>query len=211
MQLPGLRLGRFRLIKRIPAAAGLGGGSADAAAALRLLATEVGLPLDDPRVLASARATGADVPACLSPQARTMRGIGDELGPAIRLPNTFAVLVNPQVQAPTPKVFAAFDLASESQAETRARQVPAEGFAQTPFWIFAPWAITTSKLQQSAWRRRSKLCLRDCPKFLRPKRSACQVQVRLVLLCLVIGAARLPRSGLLRRTIQNGGSRRLSS
>ena len=127
-QIPGLRLGRFRLIKRMPAAAGLGGGSADAAAALRLLATEVGLPVDDPRVLASARATGADVLACLAPQARTMGGIGDELGPAVRLPRTFVVLVNPQVQAPTPKVFAALDLASESQKEPTTRRVPVMGF-----------------------------------------------------------------------------------
>jgi 4-diphosphocytidyl-2-C-methyl-D-erythritol kinase len=127
-QIPGLRLGRFRLFKRMPAAAGLGGGSADAAAALRLLATEVGLPVDDPRVLASARATGADVLACLAPQARTMGGIGDELGPAVRLPRTFVVLVNPQVQAPTPKVFAALDLASESQTEPTTRRVPVMGF-----------------------------------------------------------------------------------
>ena len=115
-RIPGLRLGRFRLIKRLPAAAGLGGGSADAAAALRLLANEAGLSADDPRVRASARATGADVLACLSPQARIIRGIGDELGPAIRLPNIFAILVNPGVQAPTRKVFAALDLASESNA-----------------------------------------------------------------------------------------------
>jgi 4-diphosphocytidyl-2-C-methyl-D-erythritol kinase len=117
--IPGLRLGRLGLIKRLPAAAGLGGGSADAAAALRLLAEEAGLPVDDPRVRASARATGADVLACLSPQARIIRGIGDKLGPAIRLPNIFAVLVNPQIQAPTSKVFAAFDLAPVSSFETR--------------------------------------------------------------------------------------------
>ena len=87
---------------------------------------------------ASARATGADVLACLSPQARTIRGIGDELGPAIRLPDTFAVLVNPQVQAPTPKVFAAFDLAPESKAETRSRRSLQKDSVRPPFWIFAP-------------------------------------------------------------------------
>jgi 4-diphosphocytidyl-2-C-methyl-D-erythritol kinase len=124
-QIPGLRLGRFRLIKRLPAAAGLGGGSADAAAALRLLANAAGLSVDDPRVHGSARATGADVLACLSPQARTIRGIGDELGPAIRLRNVFAVLVNPRVQVPTPKVFAALDLMSESNARPSPRSSPA--------------------------------------------------------------------------------------
>ena len=126
-QIPRLRLGRFRLIKQLPAAAGLGGGSADAAAALRLLATAIGLSVDDPRVLASARATGADVLACLFPQARTIKGIGNELGPTIRLPDTFAVLVNPQVRAPTHKVFAAFDLVSEPKTETYLRRAPAEG------------------------------------------------------------------------------------
>ncbi len=121
---PGLKLGRFRLLKQLPAAAGLGGGSADAAAALRLLAGEAGLAVDDPRVRASALATGADVLACLSPQARIMKGIGDQLGPPIRLPNIFAVLVNPQVQAPTPKVFAALGLAPGSKLRSAAESFP---------------------------------------------------------------------------------------
>jgi 4-diphosphocytidyl-2-C-methyl-D-erythritol kinase len=129
--IPGLRLGRFRLIKRLPAAAGLGGGSADAAAALRLLAAEAGLPLSDPRVYASASATGADVAACLFPQARIISGVGDKLGPTIQLPNIFAVLVNPKVHAPTPKVFAAFDVAPASSGASRARPLPAE-------WSHAP-------------------------------------------------------------------------
>jgi 4-diphosphocytidyl-2-C-methyl-D-erythritol kinase len=110
-QIPGLKLGRFQLVKQLPAAAGLGGGSADAAAALRLLAEEAGLSVDDPRVHASARATGADVLVCLSLQARMMRGIGDKLGPAIGLPKLFALLVNPQIRAPTREVFAALGLA----------------------------------------------------------------------------------------------------
>jgi 4-diphosphocytidyl-2-C-methyl-D-erythritol kinase len=86
------------------------------------------LPIDDPRVCASARATGADVLACLSPQARTIRGIGDELGPAIRLPNIFAVLVNPRVEAPTPKVFGAFDLTSKSNVVPSSRSSCGAGF-----------------------------------------------------------------------------------
>jgi len=149
-QISGLRLGRFRLIKRLPVAAGLGGGSADAAAALRLLATEWGLPIDDPRVLASARATGADVLACLSPQARTIKGIGNELGPAIRLPDIFAILVNPRVRVPTPKVFAAFDLASAPKMESRFGRAAAEGFGPAAVLDFR--ALGQNDLEAAAIR-----------------------------------------------------------
>jgi 4-diphosphocytidyl-2-C-methyl-D-erythritol kinase len=121
----GLTLGRFRLVKRLPAAAGLGGGSADAAAALRLLADAARLSIEDPRVRAAAKATGADVPACLHPQARMMMGVGDRLGPTIPLPRIFAVLANPQVQAPTPKVFAALGLAPGSTLNMSARSFDA--------------------------------------------------------------------------------------
>ncbi|HLH48484.1 MAG TPA: 4-(cytidine 5'-diphospho)-2-C-methyl-D-erythritol kinase, partial [Roseiarcus sp.] len=62
--VPGLRVGRFRLRKNLPVAAGLGGGSSDAAAALRALAHANALPLDDPRLGEAARACGADVLVC---------------------------------------------------------------------------------------------------------------------------------------------------
>ncbi len=108
--VPGLTVGRFRLIKRLPVAAGLGGGSSDAAAALRALADANGLSAGDQRLRAAAIETGADVPVCLCPRARMMTGIGDQLGPSIRLPRIFAVLVNPRIAAPTPQVFASLGL-----------------------------------------------------------------------------------------------------
>jgi 4-diphosphocytidyl-2-C-methyl-D-erythritol kinase len=111
-RVPGLRLGRFTLTKYLPVAAGLGGGSADAAAALRLLARLNGLDADDPRLLDAARATGADVPVCLDPRPRVMRGIGDLLSPPCRLPALPAVLVNPGVPVPTKDVFTRLGLAS---------------------------------------------------------------------------------------------------
>jgi 4-diphosphocytidyl-2-C-methyl-D-erythritol kinase len=99
--------GRFVLDKQLPVAAGLGGGSSDAAAALRLLARHNNLSLDDSRLYAAARATGADVPVCLDPKARMMRGIGEILAAPIALPELPAVLVNPGVAVPTKDVFAA--------------------------------------------------------------------------------------------------------
>jgi 4-diphosphocytidyl-2-C-methyl-D-erythritol kinase len=66
-RVPDLRLGEFTLDKSLPVAAGIGGGSADAAAALRLLAQLNGLALDDPRLIEVAQLTGADVPVCLAP------------------------------------------------------------------------------------------------------------------------------------------------
>jgi 4-diphosphocytidyl-2-C-methyl-D-erythritol kinase len=110
-RIDGLRLGRFALTKRLPVAAGLGGGSADAAAALRLLACRNELDPADTRLIAAARATGADVPVCLDPRPRVMRGIGDLLSAPLDLPALPAVLVNPRVPVPTKDVFARLRLA----------------------------------------------------------------------------------------------------
>jgi 4-diphosphocytidyl-2-C-methyl-D-erythritol kinase len=103
----GLQLGEFHLIKRLPAAAGLGGGSSDAAACLRALADANGLALLDERVQTAALETGADVPVCISARARMMTGVGDCLGPLVRLPSLFAVLVNPRQSLSTKEVFEA--------------------------------------------------------------------------------------------------------
>ena len=104
-RVPGLHGGAFALTKRLPVAAGIGGGSSDAAAALRLLARLNGLTPDDPRLQAAAAATGADVPVCLDPRARMMRGIGERLSAALGLPPLATVLVNPGVAVETRQVF----------------------------------------------------------------------------------------------------------
>jgi len=131
-RVAGLKLGSFALSKHLPVAAGLGGGSADAAAALRLLARENGLALDDPRLMQAARATGADVPVCLDPKARLMRGIGDILSDPIDLPSMPAVLVNPGVAVPTRDVFAALRLPAGAiaPAATSPGTTPAHEIAQ---------------------------------------------------------------------------------
>ncbi len=104
-RVDGLRVGAFHLTKRLPVAAGIGGGSSDAAAALRLLARANDLAPNDERLFEAARATGADVPVCLDPRARMMRGIGDRLGPALDLAPVASVLVNPGVGLETRQVF----------------------------------------------------------------------------------------------------------
>jgi 4-diphosphocytidyl-2-C-methyl-D-erythritol kinase len=108
-KVPGLKLGAFTLHKVLPVAAGIGGGSADAAAALRLLARLNGLALDDKRLLDVALATGADVPVCLSSRACDMSGVGEMLLP-LNLPKLPSVLVNPRVPVATKDVFAALGL-----------------------------------------------------------------------------------------------------
>jgi len=115
-RVDGLKLGRFALSKRLPVAAGLGGGSADAAAALRLMARANRMAPDDPRLMAAARATGADVPVCLDPRPRFMRGTGDILSDPLDLPRLDAVLVNPGVAVATKDVFAALRLGSVGKA-----------------------------------------------------------------------------------------------
>ena len=109
-RVPGLKAGRFALVKRLPVAAGIGGGSSDAAAALRLLARLNDLALDDPRVLEAATEIGSDVPVCVAAQARMMRGRGEVLGPLVSLPRLFSVLINPGVPVETKPVFARIGL-----------------------------------------------------------------------------------------------------
>ncbi|HEY4141869.1 MAG TPA: 4-(cytidine 5'-diphospho)-2-C-methyl-D-erythritol kinase [Pseudolabrys sp.] len=101
----GVKAGCFRLEKNIPVAAGVGGGSADAAAALRLLARVNDILLDDERLVDAARAVGADVPVCLASKARIMRGVGEQLSPPIHLPKLPAVLINPRIAVATRDVF----------------------------------------------------------------------------------------------------------
>jgi 4-diphosphocytidyl-2-C-methyl-D-erythritol kinase len=104
----GLKLGSFSLDKRIPVAAGLGGGSADAAAALRLLATTNGLSLQDAAIADAAAETGSDVPVCLFGGCRLMCGRGERLGPMLDPPPWYVVLVNPGIRLDTARVFKAF-------------------------------------------------------------------------------------------------------
>jgi 4-diphosphocytidyl-2-C-methyl-D-erythritol kinase len=103
-----LKAGSFILEKNLPVAAGIGGGSADAAAALRLLAKANGMALDDPRITGSAIEVGADVLVCLDPKPRIMRGVGDLLSEPHVLPPLPALLVNPGVPLPTRDVFKRF-------------------------------------------------------------------------------------------------------
>jgi 4-diphosphocytidyl-2-C-methyl-D-erythritol kinase len=102
--VPNLKLGAFALDKVLPVAAGIGGGSADAAAALRLLARLNNLPLDDPRLQEVALATGADVPVCLFSRACDVTGVGEQLLP-LALPSMPCVMVNPRVPVATKDVF----------------------------------------------------------------------------------------------------------
>ena len=115
-RVPGIVLGAFQLEKNLPVAAGLGGGSADAAAALRLLAQANHLAPDDPRLHAAALATGADVPVCLDPRPRLMRGIGEILSEPLDLPPLQAVLVNPGVALATKAVFAGWSPSAKAAA-----------------------------------------------------------------------------------------------
>lgn len=91
------------LTKNLPVAAGLGGGSADAAAMLRLGARYWHRELPD---LASQLRLGADVPVCVQGRAVRMQGIGEHLTPVVHLPRLHMVLVNPGIALATSDVFA---------------------------------------------------------------------------------------------------------
>src|SRR3954454_3255853 len=135
-EIPNLKLGRFTLDKRLPVAAGLGGGASDAAAALRLLARANRLKRNDKRLLKVAGSVGADVPVCIDPRPRRMRGIGEKLSAPFAVPKLAAVLVNPGVAVPTKDVFALLGFkagvakpASRARPLSRSRHVLIERLA----------------------------------------------------------------------------------
>jgi 4-diphosphocytidyl-2-C-methyl-D-erythritol kinase len=101
--LAGIRAsGALVLEKNLPVASGIGGGSADAAATLRLLCQFWGVA---PELGGLAEALGADVPVCLLGRPAVMSGVGEILVPAPPLPQVGLVLVNPGVAVSTPGVF----------------------------------------------------------------------------------------------------------
>ena len=96
----------------MPVAAGLGGGSSDASAALTLLRHALALAVDDEALLAIAGELGADGPACLVAQPVIGEGRGDRLSPAPAMPPLPTVLVNPRRACSTAQVYRAFDALS---------------------------------------------------------------------------------------------------
>lgn len=113
----------LRLTKHLPVAAGIGGGSSDAAAALIGLARLWDLPLPEShRILA----LGADLPVCLAPGASFVGGIGEELAPGPSLPPTYLILANPRRPLPTAEVF------------RRYGEIARGRFSQTARWGQAP-------------------------------------------------------------------------
>ncbi len=109
-QTCGKSLGaHLTLEKNLPVASGIGGGSADAAAALQLLCTLWDLDIDSDTLAQIGLSLGADVPACLMGVPLIMSGIGEELAPLSRFPELHLLLVNPGVAVSTPAVFRALN------------------------------------------------------------------------------------------------------
>ncbi len=104
------------LDKQLPIAAGLGGGSADAAATLRLVNATLAAPFPAARLTELAQTLGADVAACLDGHPVLATGRGDRLAPAPPMPVLDAVLANPGVASATAEVYRAFDASGASAA-----------------------------------------------------------------------------------------------
>ncbi len=106
---PGVQAGAFYLEKNLPVASGLGGGSADAGAALRLIGrANPGLVTAQIMEEVACR-LGSDVPACLVSRAAVMRGRGEKLFPLEQLPALDVVLVNPGISLAAGDVYAALE------------------------------------------------------------------------------------------------------
>ncbi|MDG3042606.1 4-(cytidine 5'-diphospho)-2-C-methyl-D-erythritol kinase [Roseicyclus marinus] len=116
------------LDKHLPHAGGIGGGSSDAATALRGLSDFWGLPMPDAAAILS---LGADVPVCVFGRPARMAGIGEDITPLPDLPPLWIVLVNPGVEVPTGAVFKALDRADNPPLP----DLPPSGWPDAPALI----------------------------------------------------------------------------
>ncbi len=128
--LPDLAPVSVHLVKNLPVASGIGGGSADAAAAIRAALRIAGITQYSAEVMAVALSLGADVPVCLMGKACRMQGVGERLEPLAVFKPLHAILVNPLAAVPTPAVFRQLGLE------------PGQGFGQP----------ITDPADQACWR-----------------------------------------------------------
>ncbi|MEQ8504178.1 MAG: 4-(cytidine 5'-diphospho)-2-C-methyl-D-erythritol kinase [Rhodospirillales bacterium] len=125
-QAAGVSAGAHLVLeKRLPVASGIGGGSADAAAALKALTRVWDIELPEPDMRAMALELGADVPICWVGAPAFVGGIGDEIEPAPPLPPVPLLLVNPRVGVSTPAVFKA--RTGDFQQADRFKEPPIDG------------------------------------------------------------------------------------
>jgi len=123
--------GALTLDKQIPVASGIGGGSADAAAALRLLCRAWNVAPDGTVLERIATTLGADVPVCVRNQPLRMRGIGEVLTPAPALPDCGMMLVNPGIALATVAVFRARAAAFSAEATLPERWATVDDMVHT--------------------------------------------------------------------------------
>jgi 4-diphosphocytidyl-2-C-methyl-D-erythritol kinase len=128
---------RLVLTKALPIAAGLGGGSSDAGAALRLLNDLHGLGFSEPELEEVAAEIGADGAACLRARMLTAEGRGEVLSAAPAMPPLPAVLVNPGVASPTGPVYRAYDASGAPGLADRADHPPFATVKDVVFWLTA--------------------------------------------------------------------------
>ena len=148
---PSVRLGRIRLTKHLPVAAGLGGGSADAAAVLRALARHNPSLASKVDLAALAQQLGADVTVCLTQHPALMWGIGERLVTVEGLPRFWVVLANPGVPLSTARVFRALAAGPVAVAPARLKPVMPGPYA-TLDALCADLRATGNDLQASALR-----------------------------------------------------------
>ncbi len=140
--------GELHLEKQLPIAAGIGGGSSDAAATLRLLNAACQLGFSEADLMKLAVPLGGDVPACVAGRPVLMRGDGDRVEPFMgELPELHAVLVCPAHPCPTGPVFRAFD--AQESPHIFAEILPPSSSGYTDF-VAALTADYRNDLQGSA-------------------------------------------------------------